>query len=58
MPGIFCGNPIRLCKHPDGPVGHTLQGVMAVYNRAEYEAERIDAMETLERVVLEVVKND
>jgi len=36
-------------------LGHTLQGVMAVYNKAEYEAERIGAMQTLERVVLEVV---
>jgi integrase len=35
-------------------LGHTLQGVMAVYNRAEYEAERIAATETLERVLLEV----
>jgi integrase len=36
-------------------LGHTLQGVMAVYNRAEYEAERVEATETLERVLLEVV---
>lgn len=39
-------------------LGHTLQGVMAVYNRAEYEEQRIAAAETLERVVLEVVNAD
>jgi len=26
-------------------LNHTMQGVMAVYNRAEYEAERIEAMQ-------------
>lgn len=36
-------------------LNHTLQGVMGTYNRAEYEAERIAAAETLERVLLAVV---
>jgi len=26
-------------------LNHTMQGVMAVYNRADYEAERIEAMQ-------------
>jgi hypothetical protein len=26
-------------------LNHTMQGVMAVYNRAEYEAERVEAMQ-------------
>lgn len=36
-------------------INHTLQGVMGIYNRAEYEQERIAAAQTLERVLLEVV---
>lgn len=36
-------------------LNHTLAGVMAVYNQAEYEADRIDAAKKLERVILEVV---
>ena len=36
-------------------LNHTLQGVMGVYNRAEYEPERIEAAQTLERHILEVV---
>lgn len=36
-------------------LNHTLEGVMAVYNRAEYVDERIDAAKKLERVVLAVV---
>ena len=35
-------------------LNHTLEGVMAVYNRAEYEQDRIEAAKTLERVMLEV----
>lgn len=38
-------------------LNHTLEGVMAVYNRAEYERERIEAAEKLERTLLEVIKN-
>jgi len=37
-------------------LNHTMEGVMAVYNRAEYEQERIEAAETLERVMTEVVR--
>jgi integrase len=37
-------------------LNHTLQGVMRVYNRAEYEAERIAAAEALERELLRVVQ--
>jgi integrase len=36
-------------------LNHTLEGVMAVYNHAEYEVDRIDAAKKLERVILEVV---
>jgi integrase len=36
-------------------LNHTMQGVMAVYNRAEYEAERIEAARTLEVALLRVV---
>jgi len=39
-------------------MNHTLQGVMATYNRAEYEPERIAAAETLERVLLAVVNGN
>jgi len=35
-------------------LNHTMEGVMAGYTRAEYEQERIEAAETLERVLLEV----
>ncbi|MEA3276003.1 MAG: tyrosine-type recombinase/integrase [Pseudomonadota bacterium] len=35
-------------------LNHTLGGVMAVYNRAEYAKERIAAAEALEREILEV----
>ena len=38
-------------------INHTMQGVMAVYNRAEYEAERVEAMQRwadeLERITKE-----
>lgn len=37
-------------------LNHRMQGVMAVYNRAEYAEQRIKAYEMLERLVLEVVK--
>jgi integrase len=33
-------------------IGHTLQGMMAVYNQADYEAERIECAETVERAIL------
>lgn len=36
-------------------IGHQLQGMLRVYNRAEYEKERIEAAKILERVVLEIV---
>jgi len=36
-------------------LNHTLQGVMATYNRAEYEAERVAAAQELERAILRVV---
>lgn len=36
-------------------LNHTLHGVMAVYNRGEYEAERISAAQALERQILEVI---
>lgn len=37
-------------------LNHKLEGVMAVYNRAEYMAERIEAAKMLESHVLEVVR--
>lgn len=37
-------------------LNHTLEGVMAVYNRAKYEAERILAAKVLENHIMEVVK--
>jgi integrase len=37
-------------------LNHTMEGVMAVYNRAEYEQERIEAAYILERVLLKIVK--
>ena len=37
-------------------LNHTLEGAMAVYNRAEYGADRIHAAETLERHILGVIK--
>ncbi len=36
-------------------LNHALTGLMAVYNHAEYEADRIDAAKKLERVILAVV---
>lgn len=36
-------------------INHTLQGMMGIYNRADYESERIAAAQTLERVLLAVV---
>jgi len=39
-------------------LNHTLEGVMAIYNRAEYEKERIAAAEKLERVLLAVVEDE
>lgn len=38
-------------------LNHTLEGVMAVYNRAEYESERIGAIDLLEKHILEVVNS-
>lgn len=37
-------------------LNHRLQGVMRVYNKAEYEDERIAAYDALERLMLEVLK--
>ena len=37
-------------------LNHKLEGVMAVYNRAEYERERIDAAMVMETVVREVLR--
>lgn len=37
-------------------IGHSLQGLMAVYNHAEYEKERIEAAVILERTVLDILK--
>ena len=39
-------------------LNHTLQGVMATYNRAEYEAERVNAAQELERVLLKVIADE
>ncbi len=36
-------------------LNHTLEGVMSVYNHAEYAEERIEAAKTLERVILDVI---
>ena len=36
-------------------LNHHLQGVMRVYNKAQYEDERIEGYKTLEHLVLEVV---
>lgn len=36
-------------------LNHRLEGVMAVYNRAEYEEERINAAITLEKHILQIV---
>ena len=38
-------------------LNHTLEGVMAVYNRAEYEPERIEAAESLGRHINDIVGN-
>ncbi len=37
-------------------LNHRMQGVMAIYNHAEYEAERIECAHIVERVILEIVK--
>lgn len=37
-------------------IGHTLQGMMAVYNQADYEAERIECAATVERVILKTLE--
>jgi len=37
-------------------LNHKLEGVMAVYNRAEYEQERIDSALVMERVIMDVNK--
>ncbi|MBK6278476.1 MAG: hypothetical protein IPF57_10310 [Gammaproteobacteria bacterium] len=36
-------------------LNHTLEGVMAVYNHAEYEGDRIDAAEKLEQAIIAVI---
>ena len=38
-------------------LNHSLQGVMAVYNQAEYEQERIDAALKIEQLVLSIVSS-
>jgi len=38
-------------------LNHKLEGVMAVYNRAEYEEERIRASTVMEKVILDLLKN-
>jgi hypothetical protein len=37
-------------------LNHKLEGVMAVYNRAEYEAERIKAALVMEKTIKEIIK--
>ena len=39
-------------------LNHTLQGVMATYNRAEYETERVNAAHELERILLKVIADE
>ena len=39
-------------------LNHTLEGVMAVYNRAEYASERIDAAIRLEKYLNEILEGD
>lgn len=39
-------------------LNHVMEGVMAVYNHAEYEVERIDAAKRVEKIVLEIVNNE
>ncbi|MEJ1298269.1 MAG: integrase family protein [Candidatus Sedimenticola sp. (ex Thyasira tokunagai)] len=39
-------------------LNHKLQGVMGIYNQAEYENERIEAAIVLEKAILEIVGND
>lgn len=36
-------------------LGHTLQGVMGIYNRAEYENERVNAAKLLEKHILSMI---
>jgi len=36
-------------------INHKLEGVMAVYNRAEYEKERVDAAKKMEKVILDLI---
>ncbi|MDZ7754455.1 MAG: tyrosine-type recombinase/integrase [Gammaproteobacteria bacterium] len=38
-------------------LNHRMNGVMAVYNRAAYREQRIEAYRTMERLVMEVVGN-
>ncbi|MDX2506661.1 MAG: tyrosine-type recombinase/integrase [Gammaproteobacteria bacterium] len=37
-------------------LNHKMEGMMAVYNHAEYEQERIEAAEIVEKTILEVIK--
>jgi len=36
-------------------LNHKLEGVMAVYNHAEYETDRIEASKKLEKIILEII---
>ncbi|MET0014369.1 MAG: integrase family protein [Sedimenticola sp.] len=36
-------------------LNHKLQGVMSVYNQAEYEKERIEAAKTVEKAILDII---
>lgn len=37
-------------------LNHTLQGVMGIYNRAEYQAERMEAAKSLESAILDALR--
>ncbi len=37
-------------------LNHKMEGMMAVYNHAEYEQERIEAAKTVEKAILEIIK--
>lgn len=39
-------------------LNHKMQGVMSVYNHAEYEKERIEATEVVEKALLSIINND
>jgi integrase len=37
-------------------IGHTLQGMMKTYNQADYEAERIECAEAVEKAIMSMVE--